>query len=135
MWEHIGKKIIKKTRKDHKCIFCGSVIPKNSPNIYYYCGKSDGNFQGSHVCNWCEKHMYELCGDDGYILDFWEALKCNIFGELFEKYDEKECECDSCEGVIESVTTRDYLIFECDECGEVYHREYMPVVEGEKKND
>jgi len=129
-WECIKNITIKKTRKPHKCVCCDRTIPAGAKNIDYYCGKSDGWFQSSYRCNWCEDNWYNLC-DGEYMLDFWECLKYYIFPELFEKY--IDCECtdkQGFEGCIEPKLKGDYLIFECEDCNKIWHREYMPMAHG-----
>jgi len=120
-----SNKKIGKTRKDHKCEFCNRTIPKGSTNILYWSGKFGGEFQSSYGCNWCEKHEDRLV-DDGYISDFWDCIREDIFEELFIKYNY----CDECESEIDADIEGDWLIFKCEECGKVMHKEYMPVNEG-----
>ena len=123
--DFLSRKTIKKTRKDHKCEFCYRIIPKGSTNILYWSGKFEGEFQSSYGCNWCEKHEDRLV-DDGYISDFWDCIREDIFEELFMEYEY----CDECESEIDADIEGDWLIFKCEECGKVMHKEYMPVNEG-----
>lgn len=128
-WDFFDSTTVKKTRKDHKCQYCRRIIPKDSPNIFKWWGKWDGDMQTSYSCHWCEKHSDKLCDDDGYINDFWDSLREDIFYELFEKY--KDCDCVDEKGFNGNIEVRfegDYLVFVCEDCGKEWHREYMPII-------
>ena len=89
-WAFCEVKHIKKTRKSHKCEFCGRTIPAGSPNIYNWAGLYEGDFQNSYACNWCEDHKSRLVDTwDNEILDFWDCLKEDIFWEELEPYRDK----------------------------------------------
>ena len=89
-WAFCEEKHIKKTRKPHKCVFCGRTIPAGSPNIYNWAGLYEGDFQNSYACNWCEDHESRLVDTwDNEILDFWDCLKEDIFWKELEPYRDK----------------------------------------------
>ncbi len=73
-WSFIDDKVIKKTRKDHRCEYCQRTIPKGSPNIYHWKGTMDNEMQSSYACHWCEKNSYDLVDQDGIIANFAERL-------------------------------------------------------------
>jgi ribosomal protein S27E len=129
-WEFFDSRIVKQTRKDHRCAVCGRIIPKGSKDIYNWGGKWDGDMQNSYACHWCHEHSKDLCDDDGYIIDLWDSLREYIFEELFDKY--RECDCvdeHGYAGNIEAELEGNYLVFKCEDCGKEWHREHMPITE------
>lgn len=69
-----------KTRKPHRCEFCGRIIPSRTPNILHWKGMWDGEFQNSYACNWCEDNQKYLVDDsNNEISDFGESLREVIF--------------------------------------------------------
>ena len=109
-----------KTRKDHRCIFCGRVIPKGSTNIYHWHGMYDGDFQNSYACNWCEDNQKRFLGDDNEICCFWDTIREDIF---YDKIQELEKIDEDLELELEG----DYLVFYTYDEKELY-REYIPVI-------
>jgi hypothetical protein len=128
-WAFCNTRNIKKTRKPHRCIFCGRTIPEGTENVYNWSGLFEGNFQNSYSCHWCEEHQSRLIDDyDSEILDFWDCLREDIFQDKFRRF--KDCDCVDERGMtgsIEATLKGDYLIFECDTCKKEWHREYMPI--------
>ncbi len=125
-WEFISEKRIKKTRKPHKCVCCGRLIPTGSVDINYFCGKCDGDFQSSYECNWCEDNR-EIFLYDNYYYDFWDCIQDHFY-DLFTKYN--ECDCTEAHGLAGSIGSKlsgDYLVFYCENCGKVWHEEYIPI--------
>lgn len=128
-WEFFDSRIVKRTRKDHKCIYCGRTIPKGSKDVFNWGGKCDGDMQNSYACHWCNEHSQDLCDDDGYIGDFWDSLREYIFCDLFDKF--KECDCIDEQEFVGNIEVRfegNYLTFVCEDCGKEWHREHMPIV-------
>ena len=108
------------TRKEHKCTYCGRIIPIKSKKIFNWNGKFDGEFQNSYACHWCYEHKEDFDYDE-YIGDFWDGLN-----EIF--YDKKrELEKLTEDEHVEIELEGDYLIFEDSE-GKEIHREYIPVI-------
>jgi hypothetical protein len=86
-WAFCTTKHVKKTRKPHRCEFCGRIIPAGTLNILNWAGLYDGDFQNSYACHWCEEHQSQLVDDwDNEILDFWDCLKGDIFWKELEPY-------------------------------------------------
>jgi hypothetical protein len=84
-WEFCNTKHIKKTRKPHRCVFCGRLIPAETSNIYNWNGVFNGDFQNSYACNWCEDHQNRLVDDyDNEIMDFGDCLIEDIFQSELE---------------------------------------------------
>lgn len=117
-----------KTRKDHKCIFCGRVIPKESKDIYHWHGMFEGEFQSEYACNWCEDHQNDMVDAwDNSIIGFWDSIREIIFKDKIqelEKIDED----------LEIKLEDDYLVFYTYDKKEIY-REYMPVVRKDDNNE
>lgn len=130
-WAFCDTRAIKKTRKPHKCDFCGRIIPKGSIRILNWKGLWDGEFQNSYACNWCNGHQDRLVDDwDNSMLDFWDCLREDIFYDEFCKY--KECDCLDEQGFLGNIKPKldgDYLIFKCEDCGKEWHRIHMPISE------
>lgn len=128
-WDFCNSGKVKRTRKNHKCEFCGRIIPKGSVNILNWSGKFEGDMQNSYACHWCENHQSNLVDDyDNTISDFWDSLREDIFQEEFRKF--KDCDCvdeKGMTGCIEANLEDDYLIFKCEDCGKEWHREHMPI--------
>ncbi|MGE5437503.1 MAG: hypothetical protein ACM3O3_09780 [Syntrophothermus sp.] len=101
---------IVKTRKDHKCAFCSSVIPKGF-NAEYNCGLYEGDFHSFYICEFCNKFIEE------YNCDLSEGFDSR---ELYEQMDEL-CECGDRLYLVENDIKNSFLEFECDEC-EYYNR-------------
>lgn len=79
-WEFCETIHVRKTRKPHRCAFCGRIIPVGTPNILHWKGKFDGDFQSSYACHWCEDNQNHLVDDwDNEILDFGDCLREDIF--------------------------------------------------------
>jgi hypothetical protein len=73
---------IKKTRKDHNCFGCRSVIPAGS-KAHYYAGVFEGEFSANHYCEPCfdflDKHpdYFEegiFCGEVAYAREHEEGI-------------------------------------------------------------
>ena len=134
-WEFINQRIIKKTRKSHKCVCCGRAISPGSTEIRHFSGKIEGDFQSSYECNWCEDNSDELL-DDEYYRDFWEAIQ-DMFYDTSDQY--KECDCTVKHGLAGNIeydfdkNDPNYLAIKCENCGKVWHKEHMPVCRGGKR--
>ena len=66
--------------------------------------------------------------DDMKILDFWECLREYVFYDLFKKY--KYCDCIDTYKLKRNIEVKfegDYLVFYCNSCGKIYHKEHMPI--------
>ncbi len=121
-WDFSDQCMVKKTKKNHECAFCGRTIPEGSKDILHWWGKWDGEFQNSYACDWCESHQQELT-EDNEIIEFWDCLREDIFEEQFKKF--RECDCVS--GNIDADFEADYLVWKCEDCKREWHREYMPI--------
>ena len=130
-WAFCKEKHIKKTRKSHKCVFCGRTIPAGSPNIYNWAGLYEGVFQNSYACNWCEDHESRLVDTwDNEILDFWDCLKEDIFWKKLEPYRDKY-------GSIYGKADGDYFVFYSYDTDKEVWRVKCPVIresEGEEES-
>ena len=115
-WAFCEVKHVKKTRKSHKCEFCGRTIPAGSPNIYNWAGLYEGDFQNSYACHWCEDHESHLVDWDNEILDFWDCLKEDIFWKELEPY-----------GSVYGKADGDYFVFYSDTDKEVW-RVKCPII-------
>jgi hypothetical protein len=117
-WEFISSRIIKKTRVDHQCVYCGRTIPKGSIDVNNWCGKFDGEFQNHHACHWCDENS-DLMSDGDIICDFEPYdIFCDIKDEIEEKYDaDIRIEWDGDDD--------NYLLSVDKYSGEVLHREYL----------
>lgn len=82
----LSHRLIKKTRKPHKCLLCLRQIPAAS-SMMYWVGKYEGDFCYSYSCMTCDEitkygHEHEFC--EGYV---YEMLDKNETPEmLLEKY-------------------------------------------------
>lgn len=111
-WSFCDSRHVKITRKEHKCVFCGRVIPEKSPNIYNWYGMYDGEFQNSYSCHWCEDNKDRLIDSyDNEIMDFWDCIREDIF---YDKLKELKAQFDDVEMKFEG----DYLVFYSEELGE-----------------
>ena len=123
-WVFCDEKHIKKTRKPHKCVFCGRVIPVGSPNIFYWGGLSEEGFQNSYSCHWCEDHQNHFIDTwNNRILDFWDCLKEDIFWKEIEPYRDKY-------GIITvyGKTDGDYFVFYSFDTDEEVWKVKCPVI-------
>ena len=124
-WDFCKQKIVKKTGKDHKCEFCGRIIPKGSFNILNWSGKWDGELVNSYGCHWCIENEDRLTDEISLeILDFWDCLYEDIFYDKIKELRE------SGNSIVINFDSEDsdWLIFIDDDTGEIVHREYMPIV-------
>jgi hypothetical protein len=108
-----------KTRKDHRCAYCGRTIPKGN-KVFNWHGMFEGEFQNSYACHWCDEHQDELVDDDGCISDFWECID-SILDYPHEKYEEYDY----------SDFNGDYLVL-YDSDDKKLERIYMPVIKEER---
>jgi len=130
-WDFCNRRIVKKTRKPHRCAYCKREIPAGAKKILNWAGLFECDFQNSYACHWCQSHMNDL-QDDEYIGEFWDDLTDNIFYDEFKKY--KECDCTTDKGFVGNIKAEfdgDYLVWKCKDCGKVWHKEYMPVAREE----
>lgn len=123
-WDFISEKRVKKTNKNHICVCCSRTIPTGSKNINHFAGKCDGALQSSYECNWCEEHRQSFI-DDEYYGEFWDCLREDVFLELFDKYEYKECDCGK--GDVDAELEGNYLVFKCQYCDKVWHKEHMAI--------
>lgn len=109
-----------KTRKNHKCVFCGRVILAGSINILNWHGLYKGDFQNSYSCHWCEDNKDRLLTDDNEIGEFWDSIREDLYydkiQELRKIHEDIGLKLDG-----------DYLVF-LDGKGIEVHKEYMPVI-------
>ena len=125
-WDFCDVKIIKKTRKPHKCVFCGRIIPVGSQNIEHWHGLHDEGFQCSYACHWCEKHEERFISDnwvDDEILDFWECLEEDIFSKELQPYRNKNGRLE-----VYGKAEGDYFVFYSSNMGEEVLRVKCPII-------
>ena len=63
-------KIIKKTRKMHRCTICGRKIPKGFSAHFYTGINNEGEFFNCYLCNTCEMLSNEFPDS---VIDMWEG--------------------------------------------------------------
>ena len=63
-------KIIKKTRKIHRCDICGRKIPKGFSAHFYTGINNEGEFFNCYICNTCETLTDEF---PDAVLDWYEG--------------------------------------------------------------
>jgi hypothetical protein len=117
---------IKKTRKPHKCAYCGRIIPYGSS-----CESNSGTYEGDfcyyHICNRCVKFIYVYNCDleDGFSEgDFYDyindlSVACPECTSLYHDH-EWDNTCMICE-------------YECDDCKHKWNVDYSMGVTDEPK--
>ena len=103
-------KMIKKTRKPHKCITCSRKIPIGS-KAHNYIGTYEGEFQSWYQCDWC---YWKLDSDD-----FSEGISGDEFIEQFFETESGTCPiCKAKYGTLEWDWSKDETILkmECTNC-------------------
>ena len=63
-------KIIKKTRKMHRCTICDRKIPKGFSAHFYTGVNNEGEFFNCYLCNTCETLSNEFPDS---VIDMWEG--------------------------------------------------------------
>jgi len=104
---------IVKTRKLHRCAFCGSVIPVKF-NAEYNTGLHDGEFQSYYFCMFCK--------------EFTEKYECDLAdgfstGEMYDYIDET-CTCNNRLHPIKHDIKEGVLEFDYDDCEIVVKMSY-----------
>jgi predicted RNA-binding Zn-ribbon protein involved in translation (DUF1610 family) len=99
--------LVKKTKKEYQCQFCGRSIPKGE-SCYDIAGVWYEGFFTSRLCLPCERDMKDLDLSDGYdAFDWWEyslaEMKCpKCDRQIYPDYDKEDSE---------------NLNYQCCECG------------------
>ena len=114
-----NSKQIKKSRKDHKCEFCGRKIPKGS-SCKYEAGVYEGDFQSYYLCNRCVEAFSE------WDIDLSDGFSC---GEFYDyAYEHKLADCPECNSSNhrESEWSEDTMSceYECDNCDHIWTADY-----------
>jgi hypothetical protein len=124
-WDFCKTKTVKRTNTDHRCEYCGRIIPKGSKKILNWSGKWDGELVNSYACHWCVEHDDRLTDELTLeILDFWDCLYEDIFHDKIQELRKNG----NCIVIDFDKEDPDWLVFIDDVTGEIVHREYMPVV-------
>ena len=77
-----------KTRKPHKCIYCGRVIPVGL-KARIFKGMWEGNWQNWYACGFCEKNVEPEYAETS------EGINGDEFSEWF--WDSEHFHCNKCE--------------------------------------
>jgi hypothetical protein len=113
-----NSKIVKKTKKKHKCQYCGRII-QIGESCSNEVGTYEGDFNNYYVCNRCCNAIDELHIEfDGELGDFYECIydytdlcRCPACGS--RKNREREWSDDSMS-----------CTFECDNCDEIWTKDF-----------
>jgi len=120
-WDFCETKHVK-TRKDHRCVFCGRGISKGNVILHWH-GMYEGDFQNSYACHWCEEHQGSLTDMDNEILeDMSTCLAEDVFCDELKDF-----------GTVYVEINTDWFIFKLHDTDEEVHREYCPVIKTEGK--
>ena len=81
-----------KTRKEHRCEYCGKMIPKGTPGVLYESGSFDGYMFARYACSECQPYIndfWDYMGGESADIQFdWEDFLADCHPELKEGNDD-----------------------------------------------
>lgn len=108
---------VKKTRKVHRCEFCGGKIDIGE-SCEYSCGISDGyDFTSMYLCDMCDTIYYELSLDWTEGIDEWNEFMCDAIYDVKCPSCIDDAECSSKDLEWDTDRKAKTISFECNECG------------------